>query len=151
MYKSANSQGDVLNWSIYQGPIDITVWAVMLATIFTCMAVALVSSSLLKIESGNEELSGFWSSFFMQGTPQEPSLVSSRILFFFLLASSLILWDSYSATLASFLSIKLEKPPFESLVTLLYKTNYKIVTVEGFFALDVFKVRKQSAVFDMSS
>ncbi len=82
----------------------------------------------------------FLTGFMMQGCPDEPIMWNSRIMFLLVYFSCWMIWSSYSATLTSFLSVKIEEPPFLDLETMLYQTNYKIVTLEGFFGLDKFRV-----------
>ncbi len=83
----------------------------------------------------------------MQGCPEEPSPVSSRILFIIVFISSWLVWNAYNATLTSFLSVKVEKLPFQSFEEMVSNTDYKIVTADSIAVLDAFKVNKAKMIY----
>ncbi len=85
--------------------------------------------------------------FLMQGCPEEPSPVSSRILFIIVFISSWLVWNAYNATLTSFLSVKVEKLPFQSFEEMVSNTDYKIVTADSIAVLDAFKVNKAKMIY----
>ncbi len=83
----------------------------------------------------------------MQGCPEEPNPMSSRIVYILVFILSWLIWNAYNATLTSFLSVKVEKPPFQSFKEMLSNTDYKIVSAESMSVLDVFKVLLNTAHF----
>ena len=74
-----------------------------------------------------------------QGSPDEPSRFSSRIIFLIMFFTGVLLVASYSASLTSMLAIKTTVLPFLDRKTLL-ASNYKVAIVKGTSMEDNYKV-----------
>ncbi len=77
-----------------------------------------------------------------QGTPFEPANYGSRIVFLSLFLTATLSWFSFSAVLTSYLTAKLEVPPFLSLADMYLNTGYNIVTAGSSIYEHIFKVHK---------
>ncbi len=142
MYKQTTSENKALKWSIYYSPLHPLTWiAAMVTVLFHTIGYKLTT----KLTKDEEATKWWWTGFHgfaMQGTPTEPTSVSARIVFWILFVTGWLLWASNSATLASLLVVKSEKPPFVNLYDMLKNTDYKIMFAKGDAGLDLFKVFK---------
>ena len=77
----------------------------------------------------------------MQGNPSEPDTLSGRILFLAMYIIGWFIWASHSSMLTAHLSVKVDQPPFTSLLDLLYKTDYRVLFLAGDGEIDIFKVK----------
>ncbi len=75
-----------------------------------------------------------------QGTPYDPQKHSTRIVFLTIFITATVLWCSYSAILTSFLTAKVDFPPFQNLEQMFHGTNYRIVTIGGGIYETIFMV-----------
>ncbi len=149
LYKTASGSSNALNWITYIQPLHFSIWILTLLAI-SMSAVAFAIVALLhqshKERKQNLCLFGIYG-FLMQGCPEEPNPMSSRIVYILVFILSWLIWNAYNATLTSFLSVKVEKPPFQSFKEMLSNTDYKIVSAESMSVLDVFKVLLNTAHF----
>ena len=74
------------------------------------------------------------------GISSEPSTGSTRIVFFTMFTTSLIVFILYSASLTSFLACHKTVMPFEDSHSLYYSTDIKVATVKGVSYLSTLEV-----------
>ena len=77
--------------------------------------------------------------FLGQGAPYEPKSYSTRVVFYVVFSSGLILYTGYSACLTSFLTVKHIKFPFTDFQQFYEQTNFKLISVRGTYYEDIFK------------
>jgi hypothetical protein len=69
--------------------------------------------------------------FFVKGTEFEPIYISTRVIFFCMMASNVVFFEYYSASYTSFMSVVKVASPFETVEDLYTKTNYKLGSLKG--------------------
>ena len=74
------------------------------------------------------------------GISSEPSTGSTRIVFFTMFTTSLIVFILYSASLTSFVACHKTVMPFEDSHSLYYSTDIKVATVKGVSYLSTLEV-----------
>ncbi len=146
MYKKSSNDKS-LRWSTFFAPLHPFTWIVGLAVI---LVLSVITSLTLQMDFDRNNLmfpcNGLPSLLmaiyapFMQGHPNEPESISGRIVFLALYLICWMLWASHSSMLTAYLSVKLEKPPFTSLETLLYNSEYRVLFKDGDGEIDIFKV-----------
>ena len=133
-YKDHNSGVD---WLTYLYPFDGFMWLCLILTMTVCGIAHMFAERNGRLAKGDDtfKLYNFlWNAVhgsFCQGSPEEPSTISSSIIFLTMFTTGLVIWSSYSAALTSFLTVKLSSPPFTNLETMVEMTSYNIVTVHG--------------------
>ena len=131
MYYKDKDRG--MDWFAYLKPFGGYTWlCVILTTAFS--GVTYIFAERVRNRSEFKLSSSLWTvvhGMFCQGSPDEPTSLSSRIVFLVVFGIGFLAWSAYSATLTSILAIKLNPPPFTSLESMLYQTRYNIVTVYG--------------------
>ncbi len=145
--------GKTNSWTTYLEPLNIFTWLAIPTTILLC-TIAFGFAS--KYGPGNHQDREFARNNFScglllsvhallcQGFPYSPNDLSKRIIFLFLFFTGYVTFAAYSACLTSFLAVKVAKLPFHDRLSLLYKSDYKVITLESSFFEDLFKV---SSVF----
>ena len=84
------------------------------------------------------------SSIVMQGTPEDPRRTSSKVVFFSMFLTAVLMYSTYSACLTSFLAVTSRKLPFTDERSLVEQTDYKILTLSGSTFEELFQVYKIS-------
>ena len=78
----------------------------------------------------------------LKGTEFEPRYISTRVVFFCIMASNVVFFEYYSASYTSFMSVVKVASPFKSVEDLYFKTNYKLGSLKGTSFKTQFNVRK---------
>ena len=68
---------------------------------------------------------------------------ATKLVFISWMITCIVYSATYSSNLVAFLTVEVEKPPFDSLETLLTQQNYKFGTLGQTFMKNLFKVRKR--------
>ena len=83
---------------------------------------------------------------FIKGTEFEPVYISTRVVFFIIMASNVVFFEYYSASYTSFMSVVKVASPFNTIDDLYFKTNYKIGSLKGTSFKTQFNVSKKCTV-----
>ena len=81
---------------------------------------------------------------FVKGTEFEPIYISTRVVFFCIMASNVVFFEYYSASYTSFMSVVKVASPFETVEDLYSKTNYKLGSLQGTSFKTQFNVMENS-------
>ena len=76
-----------------------------------------------------------------QGTENTPKYTSTRIVFLIIFLGSVLLFQNFSASYTSFLSVVTEYKPFDGMQSLYEDTEFDVGTPEGWVTVEMFKVR----------
>ena len=79
---------------------------------------------------------------FFQGADITPVYSSTRIIFWFIFIGGVVLFQNFSASYTSFLSVVRQQKPFDSLKELYEKDEYIAGVPEGWTTKDILKVKK---------
>ncbi len=123
--------------SAYIYPFTTNTW---IATFVTFLLTAMVLSLTMKygwnedVIKGSEFSSSFlivYQSLVLQGTPDEPTKGTSRLVFISAFLGGIVLYTAYSAALTSMLAIKTTKLPFLDERSMVDHSSYDILTMKG--------------------
>ncbi len=130
----------------YISPLKPDTWMFTGFTMIACVIVMAVTFTF-GTQLAEDIRCTFWSGvlvgyqgFILQGTSDQPTKGSSRMGFISTYLTGVMVSLCYSATLTSFLAVKSTNLPFTDEQTMLSKTNYKLLTLEGTSYEDKYKV-----------
>ena len=130
------------DWATYVSPFTLEIWLSLLLLMSVCAISLCLTNTLEEDHCFDLGLSSLTvaQALMGQGSTQEPKNLSKRIIFLTVFIVGLVTCTAYSASLTSFLAVKHEVFPFTDYETLLYDTNYNVVSVSGSAYIDVFQV-----------
>ncbi len=153
MYVKSISKANL--WTTFLRPFNIFTWLAVAATSLVCSLVYGFALHFCKERDKDKEFYRNKISLAVllplyglicHGNPNEPSDISKRIIFFITFLFGFVIVASYSACLTSFLAVRVNHLPFHDPTSLLYRSNYKVVSVGGSYVGEFFKVRHQITI-----
>ena len=81
-----------------------------------------------------------------QGSEDTPKYTSTRIVFLIIFLGSVLLFQNFSASYTSFLSVVTEFQPFDGIQNLYEDTEFEVGTPEGWVTREMFKVHRHELI-----